>query len=262
MFFTSVRTSFLFAFSEPIMKLSCLIVDDEPLSRAGIRHLLEQQPQFAIAAEADNGADALKLAQLHQPDIIILDAELPVLDGLTVLRKLKHKSAVILCSGSANYAVNAFDLSAVDYLLKPFSAGRFQQALLKACNRIIETLIQPRAIEPQYVERLTIRDPGRLRLVDINDIRWIQSAGNYVEIYVYSQAKCYLLRESMTSLQQKLDPTLFARVHRSYLVRKQDIAELRSGEKGDARLLLKCGTVLPLSRRYREQLSEIFGYPE
>ncbi|GHG75791.1 DNA-binding response regulator [Alishewanella longhuensis] len=246
-----------------MMKLSCLIVDDEPLSRAGIRHLLEQQPQFAIAAETDNGADALKLAKLHQPDIIILDVELPVLDGLTVLKQLNHQSAVILCSGSADYAVHAFDLSAVDYLLKPFSPGRFQQALLKACSRIIDTLVTNKA-EPtlQYVDRLTIRDPGRLRLVDVNDIRWIQSAGNYVEIYVYSQAKCYLLRESMTSLQQKLDPALFARVHRSYLVRKQDIAELRPGDKGDAHIMLKCGAVLPVSRRHRDQLAEMFGYPE
>lgn len=245
------------------MKLSCLIVDDEPLSRAGIRYLLEQQPQFSVAAEADNGADALVLAQLHQPDIIILDVEMPVLNGLAVLKQLNHKSAIILCSGSADYAVNAFDLSAVDYLLKPFSAARFQQALLKACSRIIDTLVRNGdSAPPQYLERLTIRDPGRVRLVDINDIRWLKSAGNYVEIYVYSQPKSYLLRESMTSLQQKLDPALFARVHRSFLVRKHDISELRPGEKGDANIVLKCGTVLPLSRRYREQLADIFGYPE
>lgn len=246
-----------------MMKLSCLIVDDEPLSRAGIRHLLEQQHQFTIAAETDNGADALKLAQLHQPDIIILDVELPVLDGLSVLKQLKQQSAVILCSGSASYAVKAFDLSAVDYLLKPFSPGRFQQALLKACSRIIDTVTKRQAeLPPQYLERLTIRDPGRIRVVDIHDIRWIQSAGNYVEIYVYSQPNSYLLRESMTALQQKLDPALFARIHRSYLVRKQDIAELRPGDKGDAHIMLKCGVVLPVSRRHREELAEIFGYPE
>lgn len=246
-----------------MMKLSCLIVDDEPLSRAGIRHLLEQQPQFAVTAEADNGEDALKLALLHQPDIIILDVELPVLDGLTVLKQLNHQSAVILCSGSADYAVSAFDLSAVDYLLKPFSPGRFHQALLKACGRIIDTLVKSNAKPlPQYTDRLTIREPGRLRLVDVNDIRWIQSAGNYVEIYVYSQAKCYLLRESMTSLEKKLDPALFARVHRSFLVRKQDIAELRPGDKGDAHITLKCGAVIPVSRRHREQLAELFGVQE
>ncbi len=242
------------------MKLSCLIVDDEPLARAGIRHLLEQQAQFVISAEADNGADALKLAQLHQPDIIILDVELPLLDGLTVLQQLRHRSAVILCSASADYAVQAFELSAVDFLLKPFNAGRFQQALLKACHRIIGSLSQNgNEATPRYAERLTIRDPGRLRLVEVTDIRWIQSAGNYVEIAVYSQPKMYLLRESMASLQQKLDPALFARVHRRYLVRKQEITELRPGEKGDASLVLKCGSILPLSRRYREQLAAIFS---
>jgi two-component system LytT family response regulator len=246
--------------SKYCMKLSCLIVDDEPLARTGIRNLLEQQAQFIISAETDNGVDAFRLAQLHQPDIIILDAELSRFDGLSLLQQLQHKTALILCSNSAEDAVKAFELSAVDFLLKPFNAGRFQQALIKAYHKIVSTLALGQKVKPavNYIERLTIRDPGRLRLVEVNDIRWLQSAGNYVAISVYSQSKPYLLRESMTSLQQKLDPAIFARIHRSYLVRKQDIIELRPGEKGDASLLLKCGTILPLSRRYRTQLAEMF----
>lgn len=243
------------------MKLSCLIVDDEPLARAGIRHLLSQQQQFEITAEADNGTEALRLAQLHQPDIIFLDIQMPGLDGLNVLRQLANKPAVIFCSAYAEHAVTAFELSAVDYLLKPFSAERFQQALFKACGKIIHGLSrqatpQP---EPEYIDRITIRDPGRLRIVDVADISWIESAGNYVDIHVYSQQKSYLLRDTMAAIESKLDPALFARIHRSSIVRKSDIVELRPGDKGDAEVVLKCGTSLTMSRRHRAALAGLFS---
>lgn len=243
------------------MKLSCLIVDDEPLARAGIRHLLKQQQQFEIAAEADNGTDALRLAQLHQPDIIFLDIQMPGLDGLSVFKQLASKPAVIFCTAYAEHAVTAFELSAVDYLLKPFSTERFQQALFKACNKIISRLSSPAttADTTNYADRLTIRDPGRLRIVDVNDISWIESAGNYVDIHVYSQPKSYLLRDTMAALEKKLDPAVFARIHRSSIVRKSDIVELRPGDKGDADVLLKCGTLLTMSRRHRAALAELFG---
>lgn len=244
------------------MKLSCLIVDDEPLARAGIRHLLNQQHQFEIAAEADNGTDALRLAELHQPDIIFLDIQMPGLDGLNVFKQLANNPVVIFCSAYAEHAVKAFELSAVDYLLKPFSPDRFQQALLKACSRIIERLnrSQPVAVaESSYIDRITIRDPGRLRIVEVTDISWIESAGNYIELHVYSQRKSYLLRETMAALEKKLDPAIFARIHRSSIVRKSDIVELRPGDKGDADVILKCGTVLTMSRRHRPALAELFG---
>lgn len=245
------------------MKLSCLIVDDEPLARAGIRHLLSLQQQFEIAAEADNGTDALRLAELHQPDIIFLDIQMPGLDGLNVFKQLANKPAVIFCSAYAEHAVTAFDLSAVDYLLKPFSAERFQQALFKACNKIIHKLSRPETAAARpvtgYAERLTIRDPGRLRIIEVNDISWIESAGNYVGIHVYDQQKSYLLRDTMAAIESKLDPGIFARIHRSSIVRKSDIIELRPGDKGDAEVVLKCGTLLTLSRRHRSALAELFG---
>lgn len=244
------------------MKLSCLIVDDEPLARAGIRHLLSLQQDFEITAEADNGDEALRLAQLHQPDIIFLDIEMPGLNGLNVFKQLASKPAVIFCSAYAEHAVAAFELSAVDYLLKPFSAERFQQALFKALSKILGKLSKPAetlTATPSYVDRLTIRDPGRLRIVDVNDISRIESAGNYVEIHVYSQPKSYLLRDTMSALEKKLDPAIFARIHRSAIVRKSDIVELRPGDKGDADVLLKCGASLTMSRRHRSALADLFG---
>jgi two-component system, LytTR family, response regulator len=244
------------------MKLRCLIVDDEPLARAGIKYLLSQQQQFEVTAEADNGNDALRLAELLQPDIIFLDIQMPGLDGLDVIKNLANKPAVIFCSAYAEYAVNAFELSAVDYLLKPFSAERFQQALFKACSKIIHKLsrtsVSPK-LPSDYIERLTIRDPGRLRIVEVSDISWIESAGNYIDIHVYSQSKSFLLRDSMAAVEKKLDPAVFARIHRSSIVRKSDIVELRPGDKGDAEVILKCGTSLTMSRRHRPALAELFG---
>lgn len=240
------------------MKLRCLIADDEPLARAGIRHLLGSQPQFEIIAETGNGQDALRLAMLHQPDIIFLDIQMPGLDGLSVFKQLASKPTVIFCSAYAEHAVTAFELSAADYLLKPYSAERFQQALFKACGKIINRLSAP-VSSADYADRLTIRDPGRLRIVDVSDISWIGSAGNYVDIHLYSQSKSLLLRDTMTAIEKKLDPAQFARIHRSAIVRKSDIIELRPGDKGDAEVILKTGVSLTLSRRHRSALAELFG---
>lgn len=240
------------------MKLRCLIADDEPLARAGIKHLLSSQPQFEVIADTGNGQDALRLAMLHQPDIIFLDIQMPGLDGLSVFKQLANKPAVIFCSAYAEHAITAFELSAADYLLKPYSAERFQQALFKACGKIINRLSAPLS-SADYADRLTIRDPGRLRIVDVSDISWIGSAGNYVDIHLYSQSKSLLLRDTMTAIEKKLDPAQFARIHRSAIVRKSDIIELRPGDKGDAEVILKTGASLTLSRRHRTALAELFG---
>lgn len=247
------------------MKLSCLIVDDEPLARAGIRHLLKQQEQFIIAAEADNGNDALRLAELHKPDIIFLDIEMPGLNGINVFKSLTSQPEIIFCTAYADYAVNAFELSATDYLLKPYTSERFQQALFKAFAKIMTQLSraainqQPRQSNEHFLQRLTIREPGRLRIVDVNDISWIESAGNYIEIHTQPQQKSYLMRETMANIEQKLDPALFARIHRSSIVRKNDIVELRPGDKGDAEVILKSGQQLVMSRRHRHALTEFIG---
>ncbi|WP_215398865.1 LytR/AlgR family response regulator transcription factor [Rheinheimera oceanensis] len=245
------------------MELGCLIVDEEPLTRADIRLLLQQQAQFGVIAEADNTADALTLARLHQPDIIFLDIQLPMPAGINLLQQLEYKPTLILCSRSADDAFTAFELNAADFLLKPLRADRFQQALLKACAHVIDKLasqsLATMAAPLLCPSHLTIREPGRFRIVAIEDISWIESAGNYVEIHLYSQSKSLLLRDTMISLQQKLNPNHFARVHRSHIVRKSDILEIRTGDKGDGSIMLKCGTVILMSRRYRDNLSELFG---
>lgn len=245
------------------MKLRCLIVDDEPLARAGIRHYLASQPQFDIVAEADNGFDAIRQIALHRPHIIFLDIQMPGLTGFEVVQHIDFKPAIIFCSAYSEHAVTAFELSAADYLLKPFTQERFNQALLKASHSIIQQLSLQQhtqiAQDKPYAERITIRDPGRLRILDIDEISWIESAGNYVQIHIYQDKKSFLQRDTMASLEKKLDPAIFARIHRSAIVRKADIVELRPGDKGDADVILRCGTQLTLSRRNRQVLSDLLG---
>lgn len=248
------------------MKLRCLIIDDEPLARAGIRHLLSKQPQFEVIGEAHNGIEALALVEQHRPHIIFLDVQMPGMTGIQVLENLEFRPAVIFCSAYADYAVSAFELHALDYLLKPVSPERFNQALLKASHYIIQQLSQDQMLQPAqqpelapYASHITIRDPGRLRILDIDDISWIGSAGNYIEIHTYPERKSFLQRDTMASIEKKLNPKVFARIHRSAIVRKSDIVELRPGDKGDADVILKDGTQLTLSRRNRQVLSELLS---
>ncbi|MDX3772643.1 LytTR family DNA-binding domain-containing protein [Chromatiaceae bacterium AAb-1] len=248
------------------MKLRCLIVDDEPLARMGIRHLLSKQPQFDIVGEAHNGIEALALIEQYRPHIIFLDVQMPGMTGIQVLENLEFRPAVIFCSAYADYAVSAFEQNALDYLLKPVSPERFNQALLKASHYIIQQLSQEQLQQPvqqpepsSYASHITIRDPGRLRILDIDDISWIGSAGNYIEIHTYPERKSFLQRDTMANLEKKLNPKIFARVHRSAIVRKSDIVELRPTDKGDAGIILKDGTQLILSRRNRQVLSELLN---
>ena len=233
-----------------LLQLSC---------NSGLRQRLRTEQD---AAEADNGTEALRLAELHQPDIIFLDIQMPGLDGLKVFKQLASKPAVIFCSAYAEYAVTAFELSAVDYLLKPFSAERFQQALFKACGKIIDKLnrggSKPEAI-PSYIDRLTIRDPGRLRIVEVSDISWIESAGNYIDIHVYSQRKSYLLRDTMAAIEKKLDPALFARIHRSTIINLGQVKDIEALDSGDYEVRLHNGQQLTLSRRYRERFKAMLS---
>ena len=247
--------------------MKAIIIDDEKRARLNLSLLVDEYcKNVEVVAECENLPEGVKAIRKHQPDLVLLDIEMPGHSGLELLdffdeNEVKFK--IIFTTAYHEYALEGFNLNVTDYLLKPFSAERFQQALFKACGKIIDKLNRgpSKPVEtPTYIDRLTIRDPGRLRIVEVNDISWIESAGNYIDIHVYSQRKSYLLRDTMAAIEKKLDPALFARIHRSSIVRKSDIVELRPGDKGDAEVILKCGTVLTMSRRNRAALAELFGH--
>lgn len=248
--------------------LKVLIADDEPLARDTLKLLLEQIPYVATVFEAANGTETLSIAHQEMPDIVILDVEMPGKSGLELASHLPEKCVVLFATAYNNYAVEAFELSAVDYILKPFEDERFMRAFERAAERFYHRGLQnfPKLHDtfskitaeeqPTYRKRLVIRDPGRIRLVDVNLINYIRGAGNYAEIHL-NDGKTILHRETLCELEKQLDPEVFVRIHRSTIVCRNLIVELRPNDKGDYTVVLSNEETLTLSRRNRVKLEEI-----
>jgi two-component system LytT family response regulator len=238
------------------------IIDDEPLVRTGLRSLLEREPDIAIVGEARNGSEAVALITDARPDLVFLDVRMPVLDGFSVLARLEPERmpALVFVTAFDEYAVRAFDAHAVDYLLKPFDEERFQRALERARARLrertpadrsaLEAVLSQLLGRQRYAERLLIRSDGRMIVIAIDDIDWIESADNYVR--VHQRNASYLLREPIKSIEQRLDPRRFARAHRSAIINLARVSELEPLAGGDYRILLSTGAQIILSRTYRD----------
>ncbi|MFC3093851.1 DNA-binding response regulator [Alteromonas sediminis] len=247
-----------------------MITDDEPLAREAIKLLLQEQTDVAEIIEAKDGNDALQQYQTHAPDIVFLDIQMPGITGIELAEQLQKECVVIFVTAYDQYAITAFELNAIDYLLKPFNNKRFYQALDKARNKIKERevadykqvgqLIRHMMDEQDrhYKSRLVIRDPGRIRLIDVDQINFILGAGNYAEIHTFD-GNMVLHRETLSTLESQLDPNIFVRIHRSSIVRRSSVSELHPNEKGDYAVLLKTGESLTLSRRNKHKLAELMN---
>jgi two-component system LytT family response regulator len=248
--------------------LKIFIADDEALARATIKSLLVDAAEIGEIYEVDNGKRVIELYEQYQPDIIFLDIEMPGLSGIEVAKQLPPHCAIIFVTAFNEHAVTAFELNAIDYLLKPFDDERFHYSLEKAIKRVkenqfedyakVSNLIQQLLSEKhsQFKDRLVVRDPGRIRLVDVEQISYIIGAGNYAEIHL-NDGKQILHRETLSTLETQLDPAIFVRIHRSSIVRRSSIVELRPNEKGDYSVILKSGDILTLSRRNRAKLDDL-----
>lgn len=248
--------------------LKVLIADDEYLARETVKLLLKSAPDVVEIYEAEDGNQALVLANQYQPDIVILDIEMPGISGIELAKHLPKDSIVIFATAYTEHALDAFEINAIDYILKPFDDERFFMAFDRAREKHkddeiqdyskISEMIQQMALEKQkqYRERLVIRDPGRIRLIDVDQIDYITGAGNYAEIHL-SDGSHMLHRETLSALEEQLDPAVFVRIHRSSIVRRSCISELRPNDKGDYSVILQNGDVLTLSRRNRTKLDEL-----
>jgi two-component system LytT family response regulator len=243
-----------------------LIVDDEPLSRRRIRDLLDGETDFVIVGECGDGEAAMTALRERPCDLVFLDVQMPGLDGLEIARLLAAGSgpAVVFVTAHDCYALPAFEVHAVDYLLKPFDRLRFRKTLAwarLAINRDSGEAPTPIPNElrggRKPLERLTIKTGGRVLLLKTADIDWIEAAGNYLRLHV--GADTHLLRETMNNLEDRLDPECFWRIHRSTLVNVDRIRELQSLFHGDYVVILRDGTELTLSRTYRRQLPGLLG---
>ena len=255
------------------MTLRTLIVDDEPVARRRVRRLLRLDPEVQIVGECGDGAAAVDAVRTLSPDLVLLDVQMPELDGFSTLQALSPDEipVVIFVTAFDRYALRAFDVHALDYLLKPVDGERLAVALGRARARVAERrshasvalderlagLLRELAGERRYLTRLPVRSQGRLVIVDLSDVDWIAAADNYVTLHAGDQQ--HLLRDTMGRLERELDPDRFVRIHRSSIVRIDRIKELLPDFHGDYTLILKNGTRLTLSRTYRAKVEAVLG---
>src|SRR5262245_47863278 len=237
--------------------IRALVVDDEPLAREGIRLLLEGDPEVAVAGECGTGRDAVAAVMQLRPDLLFLDVQMPEMNGFEVVAALEPAQlpVVVFVTAYDRYALRAFEVHALDYLLKPFSDERFHDALRRAkqhlclsrmtdlSQRLLSLLashgatgeppLAPAAspLRPPYLSRIAIRDVGRVVFLRMDEIDWIEAADYYVQIHAGN--KSYLHRETMSCLEERLDPERFLRVHRSAIVNRDRIKELRTQGRRD-----------------------------
>ena len=253
------------------MTIRTLIVDDEPLARQRLRRLLEADPDIAILGECGDGQQAVTDLRELRPDLVFLDVQMPALDGFGVLQALGGTTlpAVIFVTAHDRYALKAFEVHALDYLLKPFDKARFAAALERAktqvrqgnavaLNERLQELLQHAPSRHPGSQRLMIKSAGRIYFVRTDDVDWIEAAGNYVRLHVGKED--HLLRESLTALEKKLDGLRFVRIHRSTIVNLARIRELQPVFHGDYVIILHDGTELALSRSCRDKLEESLGH--
>jgi len=249
-----------------------LIADDESLARERVRDMLASDPQIEIIAECLNGQEAIEAIQQYSPDLVFLDVEMPGIDGFAVLEALPPNQipTIIFVTAYDQYAVRAFEVYALDYLLKPFDQERFDKAMCRAKEHIagrrsevlgqrILNAIEEIKTRPVHLERLVIKMNGHVFFIKAEEIDWLEAEGNYVRLHAGKES--YLLRDTITALESQLDPRKFIRVHRSAIVNVDRITELQPWFHGEYRIILREGVELTLSRTYREKLHELLGRP-
>lgn len=236
--------------------IRAVIVDDELLARSNLRILLRLHPEIEIVCECGSGLEGLAEIRNLKPDLVFLDVEMPECDGFDVLEMLGGDSppAVVFVTAYDKYALRAFEAGALDYLLKPFDNTRFELALDRAMERIVQGRSSTRTRE-----HLAVKSAGQLTFLKISEIDWIEAADYYSCLHV--GARSHLLRRSMAELDEELDQSAFCRIHRSTIVRLDHVRGLKLSENGEYDVLLRDGTRLRLSRRYRKQLQSRLDLP-
>ena len=250
--------------------IRALIVDDEPLARRRIKRMLAHDPDVAIVGDCSNGKEAIAAIKSESPDLIFLDVQMPEVDGFDVLAaaQTSGRPLVIFVTAYDQYAVEAFRLEAMDYLVKPFDRRRFEGALQRAKSRLASgreidlnqqtlALLAELKAQSNHVERLVIKAGGRAFFLKTDEIDWIEAEGKYVRLHVGKES--YLLREAMGSMESQLDPKKFPRIHRSTIVNIERVRELQPWFHNEYRVILKDGTELMLSRSCRKRLGELLG---
>jgi two-component system, LytTR family, response regulator len=251
-------------------KIKVLVVDDEPLARERLTTLLSQEPDVELVGPARDGEEAITAIHDDSPDLVFLDVQMPQMNGFDVIEAVGSDKMplVIFVTAYDQHALKAFQVRALDYLLKPFDRERFTDALQRArkqlerdetgdLGRRLLALVKDLRRDQPRSDRLVVKSGGRLFFLRTDEIDWVEAAGNYVRLHVGPAS--HLLRETMNAIEGRLDPEKFFRIHRSRIVNMERIQELQPWLNGEYAVLLRTGTRLTLSRGYREKLQDRLG---
>ena len=243
------------------MPIRTLIVDDEPLARDRLRSFLKAEADLELVGECGSGTEALAAIRNAAPDLVFLDMQMPGCNGLQVLAELPEdrRPAIVFATAHDKFAVDAFDVSAVDYLLKPFDRDRFQQALRRVRDHLQRRRdpAAPAAAPAPKPDRIAVKADGRLVFLKPDEIVRVEAADNYVMLHLTSGR--LMLRETMTAIETRLGTASFVRINRSAIVHIDQIKEIQPAQHGDYTVVLRDGTKLPLSRSLRGQLDRFAG---
>ena len=248
--------------SSPRLVLRVAIVDDEPLARAILREMLAEHDDIQVLAECANGFEAVKTVSEVEPDLLLLDVQMPKLDGFDVLELIGGRIPVIFVTAHDEYALKAFDVHAVDYLLKPFSAERLADALTRARARLdparqlpVRDLLTSARRDRGPLQRVLIRDRGDVHVIPVSRIDYFEAQDDYVA--VKTAARTYLKEQTLAELETLLDPTAFTRIHRRYILNLARLARIELGVTDSRVAVLADGTQLPVSRSGYARLREL-----
>ena len=254
-------------------KIRALIVDDESLARKFIRRMLRADNDMEVVGECKNGAEALTCISDDKPDLVFLDVQMPEMDGFSLLESLgpERIPLIIFTTAYEQYAIRAFELHALDYLLKPFDQTRFQDALAHAKDRLKEkpqqeqNVLQIAALldsirkPSQHLDRVFIKSKGRISFLKTDEINWIEADDKYVHLHTKRGEP--MIRQTLSAMEAQLNPTKFLRIHRSAIVNIERIKELHPTFSGEHEVLLDDGTTLTLSRHYKDKVFDSLGKP-
>jgi len=247
--------------------IQAIIVDDEPLARMLVKEYLQSYPQITVVAECNDGFEAIKAIQQFHPDLVFLDIQMPKINGFEMLELIEEPPAVIFTTAFDEYAIRAFESHAVDYLLKPFSKQRFDKAMQKWLEQYnaasgdrtagTRALLDSAAASPSQHQRVVVKTAGKIKIIPMEDIHYLEASDDYVKIHTHNGA--FLKNKTMNYFEQVLEPALFVRTHRSYILNIQQVTRIDPYEKDSHLCILQSGAQVPVSKSGYAKLKAVLG---
>ena len=244
--------------------MKVIIIDDEPLARSIVKEYLTAHPNIELVQECNDGFEGLKAIQLHQPDLIFLDIQMPKINGFEMLELVETPPAVIFTTAFDEFAIKAFETHAIDYLLKPFNQERFDKAIAKWMDNKLQQplsatqgLLESASLSPSQNQRIVVKNGSKIKIIPSHDVLYLEAADDYVKIH--TREGYFLKNKTMSHFEQSLDSSSFVRSHRSYIVNVQEITRIDPYEKDNHVAILRSGAKVPVSRSGYGKLKDVLG---